>query len=262
MIIDITYSSLLSNRINYLDSILLRKYNAVIIRDIFEKNKVEDIKKRIADFSNEQTIKSFGNILGHVLHNAGDFEEYIKKSEQFVPILNNILNTDFKSWYENLFLLLNPSKPVLNAHINNNYLLAANIKLMDAGLKGLEPHNELSLYNEIPSISILKDFFHIDEQLSFYVQISKPQAGGRLILYNFYYKNNFINKLSIHHPLVRFILFFKKKQVIDLNEGDAILFNAGRVWHKIENLKGSKKRITIQNFINLSFNKKTYSYWT
>lgn len=261
MIITISNIDLALNKNFYLQDILLDKYDAIIIKNCLSAEKNTAIKLQLDKFQKKTFKKRFGEIFGYVLHNSDDYNHYLEEAAKFNIEIDTLFDGNFKEWFTHLMQQMDSRKPISNI-VNDDALLCCNIKVMGNGLKGLEPHNELTLYKEIPALDNIKYKIDISQQLSFFVLLSKPNSGGRLVFYEKSNFNWFINKYSIHHPFVKLNLYFRKKQIIDLEEGDAILFNAGKIWHRIEDIIGEKPRITLQNFINLNIKKDGLVYWT
>lgn len=262
MILEIDVLDLDKNTTNYLDDIILSKLDGLIIRNVLDVNTISMINDNIKSTNQHIYIKQFGNVLGDVLHNAKDHVTYFKHSNEFNDMLNSIFGQNFISWYESFLIQLNPSKKTELAKIDNIKMLSANIKIMDKAYKSLEPHTELSLYNEVPMLDIVKKNFDTEEILSFFLQLNTPKLGGELILYNFRYSQNYLNSLPIHHKLINMYLRVIKSKKIHIQSGDAILFNAGRIWHSINKIKSDDSRITLQNFISMSKTKDKYLNWT
>ncbi|MEM7038253.1 MAG: hypothetical protein AAF570_14815, partial [Bacteroidota bacterium] len=49
---------------------------------------------------------------------------------------------------------------------------------------------------------------------------------------------------------------------IEPTEGDLILFSGGRIWHQVENLSGSRPRITIGGFCARSHDDQSFYFWS
>lgn len=99
-----------------------------------------------------------------------------------------------------------------------------------------------------------------NDQLSYFILLSKPDSGGRVILYNAtwpkYVSISGDDLVSSGGAQKRIEDF--NTQFIDLSPGDLLLFDGGNIWHRVENLSGGKDRVTVGGFVSMSDNKGMY----
>lgn len=108
-------------------------------------------------------------------------------------------------------------------------------------------------------------------QMSFFIMLQEPEAGGELTLFNFRWKdgqtktdpredNEIIqpdgSKMYVEdNPAII-------KDKIRPRKGDMILFQGGNIWHRVEMVKGSTPRITFGGFMGISKDDKKFYYWS
>ena len=51
-------------------------------------------------------------------------------------------------------------------------------------------------------------------------------------------------------------------QLIDPQKGDLILFAGGQIWHRVEQVMGSRERVTIGGFLSFNYEKDAVCYWS
>lgn len=111
----------------------------------------------------------------------------------------------------------------------------------------------------------------VENQMSFFIMLQEPERGGELSLFNFKWKdgqtktspsedNEIIQpdgtKLYVeNNPNI-------KKDKIVPKKGDMILFQGGRIWHRVEMVKGAVPRITFGGFLAPSLDGNKYYYWS
>jgi hypothetical protein len=108
-------------------------------------------------------------------------------------------------------------------------------------------------------------------QMSYFIMLQEPEAGGELSLFNFRWQpgqtkatphedNEIIQpdgtKMYVQtDPSIR-------KNKIKPKKGDMILFQGGNIWHRVERVTGNTPRITFGGFLSLSHDKETIYYWS
>ena len=111
----------------------------------------------------------------------------------------------------------------------------------------------------------------VENQMSFFIMLQEPDAGGELSLFNFRWKkgqtkdspsedNEIIQPDGSRMDVNNNSNITKDK--IDPKKGDMILFQGGNIWHKVETIQGQKPRITFGGFIGISVNKDKFYYWS
>lgn len=119
----------------------------------------------------------------------------------------------------------------------------------------------------------LEKHVYVKNQLSFFVLVTAPKAGGELVLYNLRWVDGQKKKedepsfVRISNPDGTLFksnpLRNKNSEDIKMEAGDLIIFSGGEIWHKVSQTEGPINRITIGGFLGKSKNKdnKIY-YWS
>lgn len=104
-------------------------------------------------------------------------------------------------------------------------------------------------------------------QLSYFLLLQRPEVGGQLTLYDMVWEkvNGKTNFTDNDHVLdkngKKVHLKDVNKQMYDPAPGSLLIFYGGRIWHRVEEIKGSKPRITSGGFLNFSNDEKKIFYW-
>ncbi len=106
------------------------------------------------------------------------------------------------------------------------------------------------------------------DQLSYFFMLQQPESGGELTLYGFEWENGQSKKTNHENKEVNMAdgsvrnIEDEEVQYIDPQKGDMILFAAGQIWHRVENVMGPLERITLGGFLAYSYDKHKIYYWS
>lgn len=123
----------------------------------------------------------------------------------------------------------------------------------------------LKVYQHLSSIVKVKD------QMSFFIVLQEAEEGGELTVFNFRWeegqsKINPSEDREIYLPNGKpyFIDEDKGMQKIMLKPkvGDMVLFQGGRIWHRVEPVGGQQNRITFGGFMGFSDDEHVIYYWS
>jgi len=115
----------------------------------------------------------------------------------------------------------------------------------------------------------LKKVAEVHNQLSFFTVLQQPEHGGELSLYNAAYdvaKDFNIEQQTIvldngtHLHADRAGEVFR--QQFNLEAGDLVVFAGGQLYHRIEEVYGTKLRITLGGFLGYSTSNSDIYYWS
>ncbi|PBQ30973.1 hypothetical protein CNR22_04040 [Sphingobacteriaceae bacterium] len=111
----------------------------------------------------------------------------------------------------------------------------------------------------------------VENQMSFFIMLQEPEAGGELTLFNFRWKagqtksnpseDNEIIQPDGSKMYVEDDANIIKDKIVP-KKGDMILFQGGNIWHRVETIRGSTPRITFGGFIGISVDKQKFYYWS
>lgn len=191
-----------------------------------------------------------------------------------------IVNNDFvasgignvANWYQNK---LEKEFKVKLINLKTEYGLEfakTNLRILETTKNGIDIHCENAFLHQLtPAFSEwIKLKVDLENALSVFSVIQKPEIGGELFLYDlewesFKYKLNdstyderhnidgqFFSSRGINNP---------EKKSIELDNGDTIIFRAAQIWHAINKIDGNKDRITLGCFIALGYDKNLY-FWS
>lgn len=126
----------------------------------------------------------------------------------------------------------------------------------------IAPHCE-KVYFKTGSLpfALLNQIAAADTIFSFFMLMTKPEAGGELILYNFNWQNQNGNEVG-NKTDQKYLESHCNPTPISISGGDLIIFNAGQIWHQVSEVNGTIPRITIGGFITFSKDDETLYYFS
>lgn len=121
-----------------------------------------------------------------------------------------------------------------------------------------------SFYNRFNSVVAVKN------QLSYFLVISKPDAGGELTVFNLKWNEKQVNGRDALNPNVKEYgskIYFKtdkrlKPLKLNPQPGDMIVFQGGNLWHQVEAIEGKKPRLTLGGFLAFTYDQQEVVYWS
>lgn len=117
-------------------------------------------------------------------------------------------------------------------------------------------HYGLSVYEKMPA--------DLDRGglLSWFVTLQAPAGGGELVIYSLWgsdpnppmLPSRFLDTAALERDY--------GKQVLDLKDGDLIVFDAGRHVHRVTPVEGPRPRLTLGGFLTLAEDRSRLAFWS
>jgi hypothetical protein len=189
---------------------------------------------------------------------------------------NSILSEkdqEMKFIYESFITILNTTfKEEVNLlKFEELNFIPFGIRILTTNKNGLDIHCENAFLHQLsePIRTYLREKIDIENTLSFFITIQKPEQGGALILFDVTW-DEFSLQLDTttyqeRHDLNGSLFKNKNKHnvkatTIELKTGEGILFSAAQIWHGITPPLGIKDRFTLGCFIGKGWDGKFY-FW-
>ncbi|MCZ8285210.1 MAG: 2OG-Fe(II) oxygenase [Bacteroidia bacterium] len=205
---------------------------------------------------------------------AEAIDAYFKKTTSFNEHFHTDYGVDLKTRFENLFKAIsgNRNVEVAEGMGGPGKYPFATVRLLtpDKGLMSVHCGNYFGKTFE----NFYKDLTKkvaVENQMSFFIMLQEPEAGGELSLFNFRWKtgqtkvNPSEDNETIQPDGSKMYVEEDKNIIKDKivpKKGDMILFQGGNIWHRVETVRGSIPRITFGGFIGISIDKQTFYYWS
>jgi hypothetical protein len=246
--------------------------------DFFSIFSLADIEQVIVDDKESKVEMEDGYFwpLPYSTIHTNSFEEGLLTSKYFkcASKANNVECKSLGKTYSNVFSDLLHSlfkQEVLPLVYEGGEFANFGIRNLLSKKNGIDIHCENAfLYQLEPRFRMwLQENVDIENSISFFIVLQKPESGGDLILFDECW-DNFQLKLgettyAERHDLEG-SLFTNKQRVkpermnLSFDEGEGVVFRAAQIWHAIDKIEGNSNRITIGCFIAKG-NDGKYYFW-
>ena len=241
--------------------------NLMLIKKVFSEAEIFNAKTRIEKKNHEGLAHHrFGEILGFSRLQPGfNKETFFKESLPFREELNQIFGIDFEARIEKILTKISGGRNVeIPAENPNGVYIPATVRIFHPNKVDILPVHTDNEHFEMHQVSCahLNQIAKLQDSLSYLIVIEKPEKGGELVLYDLLWeqtpqtlKEQFDTAVRARH------LEQLNKKYLAPNPGDMVIFNAGRIWHKVSDIQGKKNRITVGGFMSISKDNEKVFYW-
>jgi len=234
--------------------------SGILIKKVFSTSEIETAKKSIESLETEYHNTSYGvNIGCSLMQIKNDLNEYFQKTSEFRVQLRKIFTNSFE---QRIFEIFNNLCNLRNIKLlegeNDRIYNPAQIRVVHPNKQGIKAHTGNETFEKRQIYGHLKGIKKDVDILSYFVVIGKPEKGGELILYDFLSQPTTPSmKQNFYSCQLDSFLDNFRKQYINPDIGDMVIFNGGRIWHKVADFDGDKNRITIGGFFAHSQDNET-----
>lgn len=249
-----------------LERILNGKISGIIVKKFFDPEK--EIKIDFDAFAKRETPFGFTTGLS-IFNSKDDLSDYFAENDAYNRLINTTLQSiDYQQNLESVFsrIFNNREVKVYNNKPRENYKLST-LRVIEPNKEGIQKHigNEF-MFNFVQTEAVRNDTIN-KTQFSFFSVLQAPEKGGELVLFEKYWKNTpkeIVEPGSLIHKRIERSHFLKDidSLPLSLEKGDLLVFDGGRIWHKVNSVKGNKERITVGGFLAISKNQKNIYYWS
>lgn len=242
--------------------------DGIVIEGLIPKEEVQQLVARFKNlvksepFSQLYNPAPFGHVFGTTLMES-DLEGYFKKADLTLNAFEQIFQHRFEAMvFGALSKLTNSYSIYPTIHQQNKVFSIASVRILEPGFDSLEAHIHQEFPMYFPSYQAVSEQLDLSTELSYYIVLQKPDSGGELVLYDLQWDNTPAEMLQTNVFLTGIRsedLEQYGQMLLNLDEGDVILFTANRIWHKVAAVTGQgRERITIGGFLARSHDTKEY----
>jgi len=251
-----------------IDRILRREVFGVLVRGVFP---AEHLARVVARLEREPAMPMFesdtfsGRTYGRVLRMAdGKLDEYFAAARQMGPALAAAF-ADGPGYEERLREVLGAlggGRPVCVPRVGARTYAPATVRVIDpGGTIFLHCGNETHAF---PALGELTQIIDPAGEISTLIPLALPEAGGELEIYDLCFGDPLIGELddslgrtSAHQGLA-------ERRCVRLRPavGDLVLFEEGRHYHRVNEVRGTRPRWTMGGFLAPSRDAHTLHYWS
>lgn len=246
------------------------KESGIIIKNFLSADEIKTFFKNMEMYKDELTLwreTHFGTALGGGLQDADpNMKKYFQNAPKLKQEINKLFGFDIDSRIISAFQKLSDGLPVEIAKLSENEQFAGcNLRIFNVQGEGLPEHVGLGFFDDHAPLKSLEVMVDISGQLSFFIPLQLPQAGGHLRLYDLMYEDmpDTLKQLGKdgYFTVQRFVRQ-RKTQLIKPGAGDLLIFNGGHIWHRITKTYGPIPRITVGGFANFSTDRSKIMIWS
>lgn len=244
----------LSNHPDLLNQIYQEKVHGTLIKQVFSPAEMNQVAQKIKANEVDLHPTVFGATIGLSLsQKITSDRDYFEEAEKFRTILKKLFIIDFEQKFEWIISQISGGAKVEIPQENSRYYTPATIRLVNPQAGGIPPHTGSEfLYNA--GYDFFKNQADLADSMSYFLVIDKPESGGELVIYDLFLSATD----KTQEDLLAFFLDVKPKldscAQISLNPdvGDMIIFKGSTIMHKVANVEGTQKRLTIGGFLAFS----------
>ncbi len=251
---------------NGIDDIYTRQINGMIMRNVFSKADLATVVPPL--LSDSPPLK--GTLLRHafvfgqaLIVSPPDLQDYFQEAESFRQDCRRLFqeSQDFETKVVEILGQLSGQRPIeVPPAPHNKTYTPATIRVLRDG-QFIAPHCGNQFLHGFPQYWHLSKLVELEDQLSCFVVLNAPDAGGDLVLYDLEWADTKTGRYRGEIPIEE-VIGKCRRQVTRLSAGDMILFDGGRIWHEVSPVIGEAARITIGGFAALSQDHQRVYYWS
>lgn len=235
-------------------------HDGFLIRGVLTEEQAASFTDRALAANLHQNVG--GRLLGTSLLGLPDRHGYFPAAETTRRQLDELFGFSFEARIEEVFGRVGGGRLVeLPAEDGHTYL-PATVRVLDEQGGGYRAHTGNEFVEAYESYDHLRSIAQTTDALSYFVLTQRPDEGGELVMYDLAwdqtpdgYDHEFMS------PLRDARLEAFPKAYLDPGPGDMILFNGGRIWHKVADIVGPRPRVTVGGFATLAKDDDRIYYW-
>lgn len=266
-----------------IEDMISKHVDGVIIRNLFDSKTISRLKGRLAgnDVPFEKRIfNGFADgpnapyTLGRAIVSADpDLVEYFNVANSTRKNLRAIFepDVDFERRMAEVFGALANGRPVSvpAGPADGQTYAPATFRFLPEGRDiGVHVGNSFLRLAQAKHLSTLVD---VGDQLSYFITIQAPEGGGELVVYGLEWDDvasKFPAEISPNEMVydrsgvMIHLVELCDKEVYKPGNGDLLIFDGGRYYHRVSHIIGADPRCTLGGFLALSLDKQQLCYWS
>lgn len=254
-----------------IEKLYRNELDGFVAKKVFSEQEVSQILKEANNISESHFLKAAnGKLFPHPHASITDKEEklnaYIEKNSIFNSMGFSFLKTRLQSFFDHYGGSLKAKIPKVLK--DNSEAVYGNLRFFMPNMGGLFVHCGYLFQVEAPMYYEVVEEMKKMGQLSYFLVLQYPEKGGELTIYDMLWpdvqhKDDFENnEYVIDKNGDKLFLDEVKSFSVKPQPGDVLVFKGGPIWHRVEDIIGTKPRITFGGFINFSKDGKEFFFWS
>lgn len=245
-----------------------KELDLILIKNSLPKDSISKVISILNNIPDELTFPTpFGILYGKTLVGSmGELKNYSDIGLKLNNFIRKKVDVDLNALCEDsIFKLSKRSTPLKLANTDGVDYSGYTIKVFNPQKGGLHVDIGSEFLKLLPECEELAKKVKNTHQISFFYVLQAPEKGGELTLFDLDWESsppNLIDKKNFysHEEREKFFLS-RRKYIIKPEVGDLIVFNGGQVWHKVNDVIGTKDRVTFGGFLGRSLDGAELLYW-
>ncbi|MEA5622680.1 hypothetical protein [Nostoc sp. UHCC 0251] len=252
-----------------------RQVHGLIVKNFLSQ---EDISRVVSRLTRKGPFpgSDFGDVLiyGPALYVCdADITKYCEEAVDFRKYCRELFSggADFETRLTEVLGAMSGGRPVQLPVTPDGYAYTpTTIRVLKTGQE-MGWHFENQFLHCTPGYRHLETIVEPNDHLSYFVVLSAANAGGELILYDLEWsetewpdkehggtrKNGLVNGQLIASVMEDYDQMFLSPEA-----GSLVVFDAGRILHRVSAVEGSRRRITVGGFLAFSKEREKLFYWS
>jgi hypothetical protein len=260
----------ITDLVNYPDAlrdIYDERLHGMIIRNVYPKDFMAQVVQRLeaqeTQFPRVDFPERFkAHFLGRALDGA-ELPEYFRDAALFRESVQQLFagGTPYETRLEQVFGAMAGGRKVeLPMNPQGEAYTPGTIRVLpEGGSIGTHCGNEASTR---PSYTHLNTVVDRHDQISFFITLQAPDAGGELEVYSLQFSHVDKRNFERGHTVVDHLLSLYEAKKYRPQAGDLLIFDGGRYFHQVLKVEGPHTRWTIGGFMMFSNDGQTLHYWS
>jgi hypothetical protein len=252
-----------------------RRIDGLIVENFLSQ---EDVSKVVSQLTRKGPFPGspFGDVLiyGPALYvSNSDIHQYCEEAVHFRTYCRQLFSggADFETRLTEVLGAMSGGRPVeLPTTPEGSPYTPSTIRVLEEG-QFMGWHFENQFLHCTPGYRHLSTLVGPEDHLSYFVVLSASEAGGELILYDLEWsetdwpdKEHGGTKKNglVGGKLIAEVMEDYDKMSISPRAGSLVVFDGGRILHRVSAVEGSRRRITVGGFVAFSRHREKVYYWS
>jgi hapalindole-type alkaloid chlorinase len=248
-----------------IDRIYVGSLDGMTVRGVFTEAEVEAVTERLWDFRPEFVDHGTVAMLGTaIVGSDDDRDRYHADAPAMNDRLEVLFEGEFRDRIEQVLGRVGGRRPVQVPEDGpHRPYVPATARVLPADGGVIHAHTANEFCDVWPAYAHLREIARMRNSLSYFVLAQTPDAGGDLLLYDLDWEDTPADVRALEMSPERDALLdpFAGTGVLP-GPGDMVLFNGGRIWHRVQPVRGEQPRVTVGGFVGLSHDGDTVYYWS
>ncbi|MBL8774580.1 MAG: 2OG-Fe(II) oxygenase [Acidimicrobiales bacterium] len=248
--------------------IMGQRIDGMTVRGVFRPEEVERAVASLPQHRAHETPVVFGTVLARPLMQSGmsrDRTQHLDDADRFREEFREMFGFDPHERLAELFATMSGGLPLTAPREDGRSYNPGQIRIMEPDGGGLAAHagNEFLISNKEGSADHLWETTDALDHMSYFVVLQRPDRGGELSVYDKLWEDPRDQGDGPSIPLTHEAAYFDDLAhlTIDPDPGDLVVFRGGRRWHRVEEVFGSRPRLTYGGFAAPSHDRTEIHCW-